>query len=90
MQVVITQIPACYEIMDKKAMHKTKDEYKEVVNSYNVLNENRLESSYPRVPSSPIPGSLLHDTREGHMRVRGSFRASKVPQVNKGTETLIY
>jgi hypothetical protein len=63
--------------VDKKEICKTKDKYREVVSPYNVLNENRLKSSYPRVPSSPIPGSLLQDTREEYMRGWGSFRSSK-------------
>lgn len=59
MQIVIAQIPAFYEILDHKEMHKRNDEYREVVSPYSVFNENRLESSYPRVPSSSIPGSFL-------------------------------
>jgi pyruvate/oxaloacetate carboxyltransferase len=54
--------------VDKKEIHKIKYEYREVVSPYNVLNENRLKSSYPRVPSSSIPGSLLQDTGEEYMR----------------------
>ena len=66
MQVVITQISACYEIVDQNGGYNYigKKRLQRSCSSHSVFKENRLERSYPREPSSPIPGSLLHIVTE--------------------------